>query len=38
MIRPEMVSYLVSSILEKKGEFCPREFLGEEVEKIASCQ
>ena len=38
MIRPEMVSYLVSSILEKKGEFCPREFLGEGVEKIASCQ
>jgi len=38
MIRPEMVSYLVSSILEKKGEFCPREFLGEGVEKIASRQ
>ena len=38
MIRPEMVSYLVSSILEKKEEFSLREFLGEGVEKIASRQ
>ena len=38
MIRPEMVGYLVSSILEKKGGFCPREFLGEGVEKITSRQ
>ncbi len=38
MIRPEMVGYLVSSILEKKEEFCPREFLGEGAKKITSRQ
>ena len=38
MIRPEMVSYLVSSILEKKGEFCPREFLGDGEKKFTPRQ
>jgi ADP-heptose:LPS heptosyltransferase len=35
-ISPEMVGYLVSSLLEKREEFCPQEFLGERAQEIAS--
>jgi len=38
MIRPEMVGHLVSSILEKKGEFSAREFLGEGEREFTPCQ
>jgi ADP-heptose:LPS heptosyltransferase len=38
LIRPGMVAYLVSLILEKKKEFSPREFLGEGEREITSHQ
>ena len=38
MIRPEMVGHLVSSILEKKEEFSPREFLGDGEKKFTPRQ